>query len=80
MIHTEATAGLEDANKAFFNSHGMSLSAESLETQAYAAMRLCYDQTCRDKMLKAQEETINHQACHDIIELVKELIAEKATA
>lgn len=80
MIHTEATAGLEDANKAFFNSHGMSLSAESLETQAYAAMRLCYDQTCRDKMLMAQEETINHQACHDIIVLVKELIAEKATA
>lgn len=74
IIHTTATAALEEANKNFFNSHGMSCSADTVEMQAQVAMRLCHDQIFREKMLEAQRNTINTHTCRDILNLVADLV------
>lgn len=80
IIHTTATADLEENNKNFFNGHGMSCSAETVEMQAQIAMRLCHDMTFRQKMLDAQRQNANPHVCREIMQLIEQLIEEKKAA
>lgn len=76
IIHTKPTAKLEEFNKTFFNTHGLSKSAESVETMAHQAMRLCYDENHKKIMLEAQRTYVNAHACRDILALMEKLIKE----
>lgn len=77
LIHTAPIPGLEDYNARFFHYHNMSYSTTDVAQQAAVAVRLCNDETYRERMLSAQRRNANPQTCARITEIILKLAGLK---
>ena len=62
LAHTRPIPGCEDCNQAFYNAHGMSLSADSEEKLVEAAMELLSQPKACRQMIERQHQVINGNA------------------
>lgn len=70
LAHTRPIPGCEDCNQAFYNSHRLSLSADSEKELVEAAMELLASpEDCR-QMTERQHQVINGRAAEDICEFI----------
>lgn len=70
LAHTRPIPGCEDCNQAFYNGHGISISASSEEKLAERAMDLlAHPAACR-QMIQRQRQVINGKAAEDICEFI----------
>ncbi|MCI9071759.1 MAG: glycosyl transferase [Lachnospiraceae bacterium] len=70
LAHTRPIPGCEDCNQAFYNAHGISVSADSEERLVEAAMELlARPEACR-KMIERQHQVINGNAAKDICDFI----------
>ncbi len=78
LAHTRPIPGCEDCNQAFYNGHGISLSAESEKQLVEQALELLgHPEDCR-RMIERQHQVINGNAAEDICEFIIGRAAEKA--
>ena len=66
LAHTRPIPGCEDCNQAFYNAHGMSLSADSEEKLVEAAMELLSQPKACRQMIERQHQVINGNAARDV--------------
>lgn len=70
LAHTRPIPGCEDCNQAFYNTHGISVSAGSEKELVEAAMELLDSPgECR-RMIERQHQVINARAAEDICEFI----------
>ncbi len=70
LAHTRPIPGCEDCNQAFYNAHGISVSADSEIELVEAAMELlARPEECR-RMTERQHQVINARAAEDICEFI----------
>lgn len=74
FVHTAPIPGLETFNARFFHYHNMSYSTEDVAYQASVAIKLCEDDSLRQRMLEAQSRNANPHTCEDIIAIVTQFI------
>lgn len=70
LAHTRPIPGCEDCNQAFYNAHGMSLSADSEEKLVEAAMKLLSQPKACGRMIERQHQVINGNAARDICDFI----------
>lgn len=70
LAHTRPIPGCEDCNQAFYNAHGMSLSADSEEKLVEAAMELLSQPKACRQMIERQHQVINGNAARDICDFI----------
>lgn len=70
LVHTAPIPGCETCNRNFFGQHGLSISGETPEECAAAAVALAWDAQRQSRMLSAQREWINPKAADEICEFV----------
>ncbi len=70
LAHTRPIPGCEDCNQAFYNAHGMSLSAASEEKLVEAAMELLSQPKACRQMIERQHQVINGNAARDICDFI----------
>ncbi len=70
LAHTRPIPGCEDCNQAFYNAHGMSLSADSEEKLVEAAMELLSQPKGCRQMIERQHQVINGNAARDICDFI----------
>lgn len=70
LAHTRPIPGCEDCNQAFYNTHGISVSAGSEKALVEEAMELlARPEECR-RMIERQHRVINERAAEDICEFI----------
>lgn len=70
LAHTRPIPGCEDCNQAFYNGHGISISASSEESLVELAVELlAHPGACR-QMVQRQHQVINREAAGDICEFI----------
>lgn len=70
LAHTRPIPGCEDCNQAFYNGHGISISAPSEERLVELAVDLlAHPGACR-RMVQRQHQVINREAARDICEFI----------
>ncbi|MBD5529605.1 MAG: glycosyltransferase, partial [Lachnospiraceae bacterium] len=70
LAHTRPIPGCEDCNQAFYNTHGISISADSEKELVEAVMELLASpEECR-RMIERQHQVINARAAEDICEFI----------
>ena len=70
LAHTRPIPGCEDCNQAFYNAHGMALSADSEEKLVEAAMELLSQPKACRQMIERQHQVINGNAARDICDFI----------
>lgn len=70
LAHTRPIPGCEDCNQAFYNEHGLSISARSEEQLAEQAMELLARPAACREMVRRQQQVINRGAAEDICEFI----------
>lgn len=70
LAHTRPIPGCEDCNQAFFNGHGISISAQSEEMLVEQALELLSRPADCDRMVQRQKQVINGGAAEDICEFI----------
>ena len=70
LAHTRPIPGCEDCNQAFYNAHGMSLSADSEEKLVEAAMELLSQPKACRQMIERQHQVSNGNAARDICDFI----------
>lgn len=70
LVHTAPIPGCETANRNFFRQNGLSLSGETYEECAAAAVALAWDEKRQETMLEAQRRSINPKAADEICSFV----------
>lgn len=70
LAHTRPIPGCEDCNQAFYNGHGLSISARSEEQLAEQAMELLARPAACREMVQRQQQVINGGAAEDICEFI----------
>lgn len=79
LAHTRPIPGCEDCNQAFYNEHGISISAPSEEQLAEMAMELlAHPDACRE-MVQRQRQVINGDAAEDICKFIIQRETEAVT-
>lgn len=80
LAHTRPIPGCEDCNQAFYNEHGISVSADSEKELVETAMELlARPEECR-RMIERQHQVINAGAAEDICEFILRKSASGQTA
>ena len=70
LAHTRPIPGCEDCNQAFYNGHGISISADSEKQLVEMAMELlAHPEEC-GQMIERQRRVINGNAAEDICEFI----------
>lgn len=70
LAHTRPIPGCEDCNQAFYNGHGISISADSEKKLVEMAVELlACPEECR-RMIERQHQVINGNAAEDICEFI----------
>ena len=70
MMAVKAIPGCETCNAAFFQQHGMALSAQSDEEAIAFAMELASDPERAERMRRAQRETLPLHAARTIAQFI----------
>ncbi len=77
LAHTRPIPGCEDCNQAFYNGHGISVSAGSEEQLVEQALELLKQPEACRQMIERQHQVINRNAAEDICEFIIRRDAEK---
>lgn len=70
LAHTRPIPGCEDCNQAFYNGHGISISAASEEKLVERALELLACPAACSQMVQRQHQVINQGAAEDICEFI----------
>ncbi len=70
LAHTRPIPGCEDCNQAFYNGHGISISADSERQLVEKAMELLARPADCGRMIERQRRVINGNAAEDICEFI----------
>lgn len=70
LAHTRPIPGCEDCNQAFFNDHGISISAQSEEQLAGLAMELLARPAACSRMVQKQKQVIHREAAEEICRFI----------
>lgn len=74
LVHTAPIPGLEDKNAQFFHLRNMSYHTKNVREQVDTAIKLCKDNSFRQRMVEAQRVNSNSMACDMIVNLIIEMI------
>lgn len=78
LVHTSPIPGCETSNMEFFMKEGMCVHSKKIRTQIEQGKALMYDEELKKRMLESQGQNAKKSAAKDIVDLMKNLIKERA--
>ena len=80
VVYTAAIPGCETKNREFFVSRGLALASEHIHVQISQGITLVENKEIRNAMINTQKHFAKPRAAADIVTLLEEITANKATA